>query len=106
MRFKKDYLKAERVQAGTYAKEDDAIPRIKRLFRSARRHSLNTEQANVLWQNFFNPLRARLRDLPRNRADYDAFALEQIRALAGVLQQQNVLVVGLGDFGIAQKMFN
>jgi hypothetical protein len=107
MPFKQDYLQATGVTDQTYAVEDTAIERIRSLYGTARQGALNQQGAASLWQSFFFPLLPECQHLPQAVEGYDAFAVKQICSLARLLRERNLLRQRtLGDFGIAQKMFN
>ena len=101
MSFKSEYLTEVKVTLATYANQDSAGDRIRRLHGTARTGAITTNDGTQLWVSFFEPLLSQIAALPATQTCYDNFATEQILRLAIRLQQMRK-----GDFGHAQKMFN
>jgi hypothetical protein len=101
MPLKAEYLATVEITSATYGSATSAVERICEIYHTARKGRLSTAHGTQLWTAFFTPLLRQLSAFPKSQIHYDKLAIRRMERLANLLRSN-----GLGDFGIAQKMYN
>jgi hypothetical protein len=98
--MKEQYITDIRADQNIFPYQDDALSRIKQIYRTARIVSMENHSAINL-KAYLVLIYANLGDIPSTLENYNSFAKKHIKEVASLISHDNNL-----RFGVAQKIFN